>query len=663
MAYTITIIKNMPSAGQTGGGGTYEQNQRVEAWTIPNVGYVFNGWFEDGVLITNEEDYIFRATRNRTLEANYSYQYSRSVEYDSTMGVATVSIADSENGNVLLLTAQPKDGYRFVRWMANSAFVSNLQEANYTLSTDTVFTAVFERIYDITDSVSGSGTLQISRGTNPNSITFNAVPGTNYYFEKMVVNGIEYTNNPLSYIATDDVTVTAYFLEDEKVSVYATTNIENGSVYISNNNDYPGFVSTIWARPFPAAEFIQWSDGVTTNPRSVTVNQNIYLIAEYKKISYDNTVYQYRCYVKEQLDLTAPPKAFMTVDTFDIKTDYLTNANSTITVYDIQSDINEGDVLVLYDPKGENLYQGVIKSISENKITCSQMQSFYKGQWVYHKSKQDFLEHEIAVLLQEYADGKIHPYSETRNKYVDERVAERLGGISINYVGSTVASLPTTHDPDREPPKVGEHGATVHYEVIDMEKWIYDLYETYGIVFEFQINFTGPNFVTIKTTNFEPIKISDNMYAIQEISPVTKVEETNRLIVYSAKDNSYRATWVATETDKYNATDKPIDRFKLTNTKIVFSDDKISDLVAANLPEQMYNHKVTFTLILSNFVYEFDQFHLGGELEIYYNNEYINSVLTGYRIKKGSNQNVSQVEFTCGKVRQKITSLLSMGKV
>ena len=77
----------------------------------------------------------------------------------------------------------------------------------------------------------------------------------------------------------------------------------------------------------------------------------------------------------------------------------------------------------------------------------------------------------------------------------------------------------------------------------------------------------------------------------------------------------------------------------------------------------MYNHKLTFTLIIKNFIYEFGDFNLGGELEVWFDDDYYDTILTGYQIKKKSNQNISQVDFVCGKVRTALTKQMTMGVV
>ena len=450
-----------------------------------------------------------------------------------------------------------------------------------------------------------------------------------------------FTETPLYLHLRSDIIITAYFVEDDKFHITASTDFKYGSIYISDNDVYSGTVVTLWARPFPDYNFVQWDDGTYTNPKSITVTEDVTIVAEYQRVLESNGIYQYRCFVKDQLDMEGSPKAFMVVDTFDLKRDIMTKATSSITVLEMAGNVNDGDVIVVYDPKGTFLYNGVINSISDKTIKCSQMPSFYKGTWIYNTSAKTTLEQEIATLLQDYADGKM--YGAT---WVDGQVAQRLGGITIDYVGSTSVSLPTDDV----------------YQSKDMEDFIYELYEKYNIIFDFEINISGTNYVHIKVPTYSPVKVGNNMYAIQDMSPITTIEETNKLIIYGT-NKSYRATYIATKNSIVKEPNTTANRFDITNTAIVFSDDPEADLVANNLPETMYNHKLTFRLIIKNFIYQFDDFKLGGSLDVYHNDDYYNSVLTGYQIKKSSNKNITEVSFTCGKVRNSLTNKLTLRRV
>lgn len=591
---------------------------------------------------------------NFTAKFGYGYNFTAVFEvlfrlqltYDSSLGTASYT-RDIDNGNKVYLTATANQNAQFLGWYNNSLKIGSNTSLTYTLSRDSVIEARFEPIYVVTTSVDGDGAVSFTRATDQNEVTFTVIPDAQNHFVKYTVNDQEYFSTPLTIRLTEDADVVAYFAEDERLHITASANIPYASVYISANDDYSGYTSVLWARPFPDYQFVGWQDGDTSNPRTITVTQNVTLVAVYHRVLDTNGIYQYRCFVKDQMTLEDAPKAFMVVDTFNIKRDIMTKATSSITVLEMASNINDGDVLVLYDPKGTFLYNGVITSISDKTIKCSQMASFYKGRWIYNTSSQTYLEEEIATLLQDYADGKM--YGST---WVDDQVATRLGGITIQYIGATSVNLPTDLDDQ----------GNEKYTQKDMEDFIYELYEKYNIIFDFEINISGANYVTIKVPTFDSIKVGNNMYAIQELSPVTEIEETNKLIIY-AQDKSYRATYIATKNSIVKEPSTTANRFDITNTAIVFSDDPESDLVANNLPETMYNHHVTFMLIIKNFIYQFEDFKLGGALDIYNNDDYYNSVLTGYEIKKNSNQNITEVKMVCGKIRQKLTQMLTLRKI
>ena len=578
-----------------------------------------------------------------TLE-DVDYPYNITLSYDNTLG--TASYEWNYARDAVELTATPNNDTQFLGWYVNSVQISDELTYTYTVLGDVTIEARFEPIYVVTASVNGNGAIQYSRGTDQNDITVSVIPDANHHFVKYTVNGTEYTTTPLQLHLTADVTIVAYFEDDDHYHISCPTNINNISVYISTNDVYSGTSVTLWARPFPDYNFISWGDGETTNPRTIVVTEDITLSANYQRITDTNGIYQYRCFVKDQLYLTQAPKSFMVVDTFDVNVDLLTNATSSIKVMELPTNINEGDVLVLYDPKGTFLYNGVITSIDDKTINCSQMQSFYHGSWVYQTSSKTYLEQEIATVLDLYAQGK-----QKGSSYTDPLVAQRLGGITVDYTGSITSHLPTRYS-----------GSGSQYEVVDMEEFIYELYQRYGIIFDFEINFSGTNYVHIKVPTYTKIAVGNNMYAIKDMSPVTEIEETNRLIVY-ATNNTYRKTYVATKTGIVEEPSTTANRFNITNTEIVFSDDTLADLVSANLPNTMYNHKVTFTLVIKNFIYQFGDFNLGGELDVYHNDDFYNTVLTGYRITKESNQNITEAEFTCGKVRYALTKMLTMGVV
>lgn len=636
--YTITLDYDETLGNASWSWG---QGNNVNLSASPFEFAQFKGWYIGDALISRDLQTTYEVSGDTTFEARFTPKYSIELDYDSEVGSATFT-RDSDEQNLINLSVVSTIT-KFNGWYINDELISYSENAQYLITEDSVIEARFEPIWEINDSVIGDGAIQYERqSTNRNIVSFSVIPDANRHFAKYVVNDVEYFETPLTITLTEDTIVIAYIEEDDKFHISVSTNIDNGSVYVSHNDDYATYISTLWVRPFPNYVFEKWFDGNRENPRTISVSQDITLIAEYTHIQETNGIYQYRCYVKDQLDLTAPPKAFMVVDTFDIKEDYLTKANSTINVLELASNINNGDIIVVYNPKGETIYQGIITSTSDNKITTSQMQSFYKGLWIYKTNPQTYLEEELRLLFTEYAQGKLRGSS-----YTDTLVAQRLGGITIQSTNATQVNLPTDDN----------------FTQYDMEQFIYKLYQDYGIVFDFSINFSGTNYVNIKVPTYSSISIGNNHYAIQNLSPIQTIEETNRLVIYS-KNKVYRTTYVSTTNGIVEQPSSLANRFNITNTKVVFSDDSVDTLIASNLPTSQYNHKITFDLFLKNSLYQYNEFKLGMPIEVWYNGtDYYNSVLTGRALKKSSNQNVSVASYVCGLVRTTITNKLTLRNV
>lgn len=645
----LTLTASM--GGMVSGGGWIPSSPDNVCYTTitatPSTNWSFDGWYSDSsyqTLISSNASYDVSFSSGTTIYAKFVPAITITLTYDANLGSASYEwTSDTE----ITLTAVAEDIGYFNGWYYNSVQLSHDNPYVYEPSGDMTIEARFDEIYTVTAISDGNGSISYTRGVDPNDVTFTVIPNANYHFLKYTANGSDYSTTPLTLHLIAATTITAYFEEDTLHTITVTTTIPNGSVYVSSNPAYYGQSVTLWARPYPNYNFVRWDDGNTSNPRTITIAGDVTLVAEYQREFETNGIYQYRCYVKDQMDLTEKPKAFMRVDTFNIKNDLMTTANSTITVLDSFSNVNNGDVLVLYDPMGTTLYQGVIKSIEDNEIVCSQMQSFYAGKWIYNIHASASLEEELAYLLGQYAAGKIYGSS-----YTDPLVAQRLSGFTIDYTASTTVNLPTDLDKD------GNENLTQY----DMEKFIYEMYEKYGIIFDFEINFSGTNYVHIKVPTYSTMKVGNNMYAIKDMKPVTTIEETNRLIIF-AKDKTYRTTYVATTSSIVEEPSTTTNRFDLTNTKIVFSDDAVADLIAANLPDQMYNHKLDFVLVIKNFIYQFGDFNLGGQMDVYYYDEYYNSVLSGYEISKESNKNITDVKMVCGKVRSKLTQKLTLGRL
>lgn len=250
------------------------------------------------------------------------------------------------------------------------------------------------------------------------------------------------------------------------------------------------------------------------------------------------------------------------------------------------------------------------------------------------------LEDTFAEKLKEYAAGKMRDSS-----YVDPVVSQRLGSFEILTSTQTKASFTSQDD-----------GYTV-----DMEQELYDLYNNYQIMVDIKIPYEGTPTATIgKSTIDEYLKVANNNNTITDLSPITEIEETNRLIIYDS-DKIYRTTYaIKSDGTVVQEPSEVSTRFGVVNTSIVFSDDPLEDIIKANLKEDIYNHKLTFTLRLIDKLYYYDDFVLGMPLKVWKDTEYYRTVLTGREFSKETNKPVTLIDYTCGTVRTSLTKKLSL---
>ena len=69
--YTITATANPAEGGSVSGAGTYKENTNVTLTATPNDSYTFVNWTKEGVEVSADATYIFTATEDITLVANF----------------------------------------------------------------------------------------------------------------------------------------------------------------------------------------------------------------------------------------------------------------------------------------------------------------------------------------------------------------------------------------------------------------------------------------------------------------------------------------------------------------------------------------------------------------------------------------------------------------
>lgn len=183
------------------------------------------------------------------------------------------------NGNwntPLLVPCSSISAYQSATGWSNFTNISGIGGCNFTVTLSVNNSAM--------GSVSGGGTY-----TQGATATISATPNNGYHFDHWSDGNAQ---NPRTITVTQDVSLTAYFVQDEVQTYTITLYTNNASMgSVTGGGTYEqGTTVQISAIPNNGYHFDHWSDGNTQNPRNITVNSNITLTAYFVQNTHYYTV-------------------------------------------------------------------------------------------------------------------------------------------------------------------------------------------------------------------------------------------------------------------------------------------------------------------------------------------------------------------------------------
>ena len=279
----ITVEANDPTMGAVSGTGNYSYNAPVTLTATAYDGYHFLKW-NDG-----------NTSNPRYMAAICDTSFT--AIFVSNVSTITVTNANPEWGNVggsgvyyyqnlVSLTATPNYGYHFSQW--NDGNTQNPR--TIVINQDSTFTAYFAvNTYSIVatsnsttmGSVSGGGTY-----TYLHEMSLTATPAYGYHFVQW---NDQNTDNPRTITVTRDSAFTAQFAANSYTITAEPNDPTMGSAYGSGTFNF-NTTATLTAVAEYGYHFTQWSDGVTDNPRTVTVQNSATYTAQFEINSYILTV-------------------------------------------------------------------------------------------------------------------------------------------------------------------------------------------------------------------------------------------------------------------------------------------------------------------------------------------------------------------------------------
>jgi hypothetical protein len=217
--YSVGVSSSPSIGGLSAGGGLFDQGTAVTVTAVPNVGYTFTNWTENGVQVSTSPNYQFVLIGDRTLVANYTLippaQFSVNASALPVAGGSTTGSGSYDTGSNVTVTATANNGYTFVNWTLAGVQVSTNANYTFVLNANKTLVANFTVNAFTLNVTAVNGTVV----KNPNNLTYNngtnveltATPNSGYEFLNWTGDAIG-TNNPLTVLMNGNKNITANFI-------------------------------------------------------------------------------------------------------------------------------------------------------------------------------------------------------------------------------------------------------------------------------------------------------------------------------------------------------------------------------------------------------------------------------------------------------------------
>ncbi|MCR5605111.1 MAG: InlB B-repeat-containing protein [Lachnospiraceae bacterium] len=252
---TITAMPENDQAGSVVGGGNFIYGGKTILSAVANKGYVFVGWKEGDVIISNSPSLeIANLTYNRKIIAIFSRtNYTVTLSCSPFQGGSVSGGGTFKVGESAVISAKPATGFLFQGWTVNNQIVS--RELTYKIDkvvNDYSLTAVFIPegvvVHKMTagvattgGTISPSGVVSVARGS---SITYTITPKSGFAILAVAVDNVQVGPVPtytFSDIKSDHAIAAAFVQTDAGVSkaqaAAAAKKAESAGEGKSSNND------------------------------------------------------------------------------------------------------------------------------------------------------------------------------------------------------------------------------------------------------------------------------------------------------------------------------------------------------------------------------------------------------------------------------------------
>ncbi len=197
----VTLTSLPALGGTTVGAGTYAQSSVAAVSAVPNAGFAFVNFTNNGTVVSTSSSYQFTMAGNTALVANFAPvaagNFAVALSSSPIAGGTTTGSGSYAAGTSVTVTATPSAGYTFTNWTDNGVIASVSSSYKFTLAANRVLVANFKIIpasqfgVILSSSPAAGGTTTGSGAYNAGaSVTVSALPNPGYTFTNWTDNGV-----------------------------------------------------------------------------------------------------------------------------------------------------------------------------------------------------------------------------------------------------------------------------------------------------------------------------------------------------------------------------------------------------------------------------------------------------------------------------------------
>ena len=296
--FSVSLSSAPAAGGTTIGSGAYEAGSSIAVSAMPNTGFSFASWTENGDIYSLNPNFdIASLTANRIFIANFNAnplsQLSLTLTSNPISGGTAIGGGVYVMGTSVTVNASQFVGYDFIHWTDQNTgnIISTSPAFTFVLNTNKHLVANYSIHKYILSTIAVNGSIT----KNPNQLDYNhgtsvqltAVPKSGYSFTSWT-GDTSSNSNPLTLKMTANKTITANFSAIPPATYTLNITSSNGTVTKSPSQaSYTsGSLVLLTAAPVAGYLFDSWSGDTTTstNPIRIWMNKNKNVTANFSVI-------------------------------------------------------------------------------------------------------------------------------------------------------------------------------------------------------------------------------------------------------------------------------------------------------------------------------------------------------------------------------------------